>query len=425
MTGIGKLATSPLPVQVASRAKYLLLDSLAVYQKTRTNCPSAALLPQPDRSIGDAAFEFAYHLNRSDWDDTYYPGLLHASAVTLPAAFCLAVEYDVSGDRFLKAYCVGLEISCRIAMCIGPALLGRGLHASAVLSPLSAAITCGLLANLTESQLAQAIAIAASSAGGIFEFSRTGGTSKSFGLGMGQMAGLQAVKLVRQGYTGPARSLDGEFGFLNILAGIGSDRFLEVFSTALDRKFFCLFDIRPKRYDVNALAHAALEAVFSCIEAAGKRSWSEIVVEISPSAAMVLNIDSAFSPKTLEEARYHLPTMILAANDYGEVSSSVLVELLGKCGPISQRRISIRVSDNFTGEYAFAAAATIPEIETGRVLLNQSSWREQNAFPTQALNEKVDRCAGTKAEELKRMVHHLGGDQNIRIADLWQFIHGN
>ena len=50
-----------------------------------------------------------------DFDDTSYTGIMHGSAVIIPAIMAAASEAEVSNDRVLEAFIVGSEIAYTLA----------------------------------------------------------------------------------------------------------------------------------------------------------------------------------------------------------------------------------------------------------------------------------------------------------------------
>ena len=109
--------------------------------------PEAAILGSPVTvSAPAAALANGALVHAWDFDDTHADGLVHATAVVLPAVLAVGQQHDVSGADALAAAVAGDETVCRIAAASPHGFHARGLHATAVCGVFSAALVAAKLA---------------------------------------------------------------------------------------------------------------------------------------------------------------------------------------------------------------------------------------------------------------------------------------
>lgn len=193
-----------------------------------------------------------------DFDDTHAGGLIHATAVVLPAAFAVGQEYRSSGREVLEAVVVGLEVACRVAAAAPHRFHARGLHATMASGVFSSAAVAARLSGLSADQTTSALGIAGSQAGGLLAFLGTGASTKQLHPGMASHAGILAARLAAAGATGPETVFDGPHGVYDALVGGEAD------ATSIVRDLGRNWQaerIGIKPYPVCQLSHATLDAV--------------------------------------------------------------------------------------------------------------------------------------------------------------------
>jgi 2-methylcitrate dehydratase PrpD len=153
-----------------------------------------------------------------DYDDTHLPSVLHPSAPVIPAAFAAAEYSDADDDALLQAVAVGLEVTVRLGMAgydrtaNNSMFFEHGQHATSICGAIGGATAAALLLGLNATGIADTIGVAASTASGVIEANRTGGTVKRLHCGWAAHAAVSAAQLVRNGFTGPPTVLEGRFG---------------------------------------------------------------------------------------------------------------------------------------------------------------------------------------------------------------------
>lgn len=251
-----------------------------------------------------------------DFDDTHAVGLVHASAVVVPAVLAVGQQVGATGSDVLVALAVGYEVMCRLAAAAPHGFHARGLHATSVVGPVAAAAAAGRLLDLGETTLVDAMGIAGSAAGGLLEFLDTNATTKQLHPGWAAANGIIAARLAAAGATGPSSVLEGRYGLYaalsarpashrSVVAGLG-----ETWETAR-------MTIKP--YPACQLLHATLDAALST-GVAGK-DVVRVVAEVHPDAVGVVCEPRSrkLAPSTGYEAKFSLPWSTAAALIDGHV----------------------------------------------------------------------------------------------------------
>ncbi|MDZ5696611.1 MULTISPECIES: MmgE/PrpD family protein [Phyllobacteriaceae] len=161
-----------------------------------------------------AAFLNAMAANIHDYDDTHPRTVMHPSAPVVPALMAVAQEQRTSGRAFLTAFIAGAEAECRIGNAVSPAHYARGWHITSTCGVIGSALAASTLLRLDEGAAVSAIANAAVQACGMVQ--ALGTMSKSISVGNAARNGLISARLAREGFTGPADVLGGEFGFIGL-----------------------------------------------------------------------------------------------------------------------------------------------------------------------------------------------------------------
>lgn len=185
--------------------------------------PEATLIGLGERVPARSAAFFNGCLGHGlDFDDTHLDAVLHPTATLFPAMLALAEKYHRSGRDLLTAMALGIELTTRLGLASGPALLRRGVHPTSSCGTLGAALGAAWMMRLTEQQTVSAIGIAAAHASGLHESTIDGSSNKCIHSGIAAQAGLLAAELASRGFTAPATSIEGTRGFLRSLAGEGA-----------------------------------------------------------------------------------------------------------------------------------------------------------------------------------------------------------
>ncbi len=148
-----------------------------------------------------------------DIDDVHGDVRGHPGAVILSALLAAAAS-GASGNDFLAAYIVGVEVMARLGETVNPEHYLRGWHNTATLGSIAAAAALSRLFGINERQTAQALGIAATQAGGFR--AQFGTPVKALHAGFAARNAIEAVRLVQAGIYGETEFLYKKFGFFDV-----------------------------------------------------------------------------------------------------------------------------------------------------------------------------------------------------------------
>jgi len=238
------LRENPSPTAVKTKAVDHIIDGTAVMLAgSRTECvkklgtfihekgstPSSTLVGFDFKSCpSDAALVNGTSGHADDYDDTQlssYPdriyGLLtHPTVPVLSSALAIGETMDCPGSELLEAFIMGFEVECKLAEAIKPEHYTRGFHTTGTIGAFGAAAASSRLLGLNEEELRCALGMTASMSSGIRV--NFGTMTKPLHAGMAASNGVVACMLAKKGYTADRESLDGRWGFMNVL-GHGAD----------------------------------------------------------------------------------------------------------------------------------------------------------------------------------------------------------
>ena len=238
---------------------------------------------------------------------------IHPSGPTAPVCLALAELTPISGNDFLHAFILGVEIECRIANTIfGSA--NPGWHVTSVCGGFGAAAAAGRILGLDEQQLVWAFGIAANQAGGIRE--NYGTMVKSFAPGTAARNGLSAALMAQQGFVSDEHALEGSKGFA--VAMTGHDDL-----TALTENLGTEFEISYNTYKAFACGIVTHATVDGCIQLRNEHNLSqEQIVRVSLKVSHnTLLLTGKEKPSTGLEGKfsvYHTAAIALIDGTAGE-----------------------------------------------------------------------------------------------------------
>jgi len=154
-----------------------------------------------------------------EYDDTHMASIVHGSAVIVPAALAAGEAAGRSLDEIVALVAAGWEALVRIGAASQGGFQRRGFQVTSVGGVLIAALIAARARGLGQRAAVDAMGIAGSQAGGIFEFLSNGSTVKALHPGWAAHAGLWAAACAAAGMSGPATVLEGRFGLFNAYAG--------------------------------------------------------------------------------------------------------------------------------------------------------------------------------------------------------------
>ena len=170
------------------------------------------MLPAPQAALINGVAAHAL-----DYDDVALSA--HTSTVLVPAILAEGHRLDVSGVEALRAYVVAYEVWAELFSRESDQYHLKGWHPTGVFGPVAAAAAVAYLNRLTLDETRQALAIAASMAGGLVV--NFGTMTKPFHAGRAAAAGIEAVRLSKLGLTSSPDVFEHPAGYLNALSPAG------------------------------------------------------------------------------------------------------------------------------------------------------------------------------------------------------------
>jgi 2-methylcitrate dehydratase PrpD len=264
----------------------------------------------PAAALANGALAHSFEL-----DSLTRPGAgAHPGATVLPPALAVAQQIggegeNIGGKQLIAAFVAGNEVMIRIGRATGHTNEARGFHAPGTTGPFGAAVACGHLLDLDAAQMANAIGIAGSLAGGLLEFAKgDGGMVKRLHLGRASEAGVLAASLAHSRFTGPRTVLEGQFGFLRVFCTEFDEGEL---TKGLGRDFVTCSTVL-KRYPVHATAHAAVRAVRD-LQAEHRFSGSDVEAITVTGNRRMVERHAIAEPADLMLAQYSIPFCVALA----------------------------------------------------------------------------------------------------------------
>lgn len=235
-----------------------------------------------------------------DFDDTSYTGIMHASAVVLPAAMALAQELGSGADALRRAFVAGSEVAYTLADLCTHAHYFEGWWSTVTLGLTGATAAAGCLLELDEDAMTSAIGLAAKP------------------LLVGETA-RRAVTLARAagaGLSGPEAAFEDERGFLALLnRGVAAEAELETIGR---RRRLCEPGLLFKTSPVCSAALAAIEQMRELMAELGA-SVNDIAGIHAEVPRLVYESLVFPNPSTPQEMQFSLPYALACTAIHGRV----------------------------------------------------------------------------------------------------------
>lgn len=164
------------------------------------------------------AFVNGVRAHALDYDDGYTQGSCHPGAVIFSAVLAAAKKYGVDKQKIIQAVVVGYEVMLRISSAMHPTTAKFGFHNTSVAGVFGATAGASVMLNLNAAKSLNALGLSASYAGGILQFLENGSDAKRLHAGKAAHDGLLCAEMAAAGISGPAKALEGNFGFFRAYA---------------------------------------------------------------------------------------------------------------------------------------------------------------------------------------------------------------
>ena len=368
-----------------------------------------------DAAFANATFGHGFEMDDDESHTTSHPGV-----VIIPAALAMGEAQGISGKEFLVSVIAGYDAMLRVGMA-SRTMINRSFHTTAVLGPFgAAAATCKIL-GMNQDLILNALSIAASEAGGISEYTISGGSVKRLHAGFASQAGVKATILAKLGVTGPVAPLEGEKGVCRAFA---NEYYPEEITNELGKEYRILWT-GHKPYCCCQAQHSTIDTVSEIMaeHPLQPEDIEEIIVEQMPRD--VRAVGNIVQPVDITSAQFSgsfgiALSVIKGGNGFRDynmknIQDPVLLDFAKKVKYIS---------DIEMGKMPPGAAPTrlTMKLKNGEVCIKRIDYAKgmpQNPLTPQEIEDKFQDLATTvipakQAEEIIKAVKNLEDMVNIQ-----------
>lgn len=379
--------------------------------------PQASIIGHTHRTdIASAAFVNCIASSVLGYDDAHLATVAHPSSPVCSAVFAWSEKNAVTGEDFLAAIALGIEITCRLsnALVLPPSKFNLGFYVTGLTAPIGVALAIGNLLRLDTQKMGWAIAIAASQAGG---FRATQGSMTAhFRPGHAARSGIWAAILAAKGFSGNEVSLEAGKGFFDVYA-MDADLARAVDGLGEHHE---MLNNAYKPYPCGIVIHPTIDA---CLDVRGQFSGSGVpsraTLRVHP---LALSLCGIREPKSTLESLNSLHHWAAAALVHGRAG---IPEMLPDCiadPAVAQLRSRIEViADSSIGSDQAEVEATLADGRILRAQVQCARGSKMRPMSDGDLDAKFKSQAGlilpeASAEKLRGLcleaaaLHHVGHD---------------
>jgi 2-methylcitrate dehydratase PrpD len=153
-------------------------------------------------------------------DDSDLRNIIHPGTPLTAVSLAMAERNGSDGEAVLAAIVCGYEAAGRIGDAITPGFRERGFH-GCFGAVFAASVAAARLLRLDAARMAQAIALSATSIGGLAVAANTS-VAREYHAGLAAMLGVNAALAAQRGYTCEESVLEARRGFFEAFGGVDS-----------------------------------------------------------------------------------------------------------------------------------------------------------------------------------------------------------
>lgn len=239
-------------------------------------------------------------------DDSDLRSIAHIGTVISTAGIAVGEWAGAGGTDILAAMVLGYEVAGRIDEALTPGRMQRGFHGS-VSTVFGAAVTAGRLLGLGPEAMGQAIALAATSTGGMAIAADTS-CAREYHAGLSVSAGIQAALAAGEGFTTELGVLEKPRGFLAAMGGQAVEDITRDLGASWDIVTDMAIKLMPGAHPFHATAEAAADA--ARLGAVTPEKVEGILVS---AAVQWTKFRGEPHPRNLVDAAHSLPYFVAAA----------------------------------------------------------------------------------------------------------------
>jgi 2-methylcitrate dehydratase PrpD len=272
-------STADLPPQAIDYAAMLIASTIAsaacgtglqssriirTLARERGGRPDASLWfdAGPKLPVADAAQVNAVMSDSAASDDSDLRNITHAGTPLTATSLAIAERNGASGEAVLTSIVCGYEAAGRISEAITPGFRNRGFH-GCLGAIFAASVATGRLLQLDAPQMAQAIALSATSIGGLAAAANTS-VAREYHAGLATLLGVNAALAAQRGYRAEESILETHLGFFEAFGGIDGAAAGAVATDNLGKSWDIITDMAiklvPGGHPYHAFGEAAANA---------------------------------------------------------------------------------------------------------------------------------------------------------------------
>ncbi len=297
--------------------------------------------------VASAAFVNCISSSVLAYDDAHLATVAHPSGPAAAALFALAQSRRISGQEFVNALALGIEIQCRIAnaLVLPPWPINPSFYLNGFSGPVGVAAAAGRLIGLDEQKMIWAIGLAATQASG---FRATHGTMTAhFRPGLAARNGVASALLAEAGLDCTDDALEAAGGFFDVYAP-GSN--LDLVTDGLGQRHEMLAN-RYKPYPCGIVIHPVIDAcLYIRSRLSGGASIDRVRLLVNP---LVVKLTGKRRPRTPLESHvsvYHWSAVALSGGAPGVSATQPVVFADPAIVALSDRIETEAVADMGKGE---------------------------------------------------------------------------
>lgn len=191
-------------------------------------------------------------------DDSDMRSIAHIGTIISTTSIAMGEHIGASGNQVLEAMVIGYEVAGRIDESLTPGRMRNGFHGS-FSTVFGGAVAVGKLLQLDVEQMTHAIAIAATSIGGMAIAADTS-CAREYHAGMAASSGVQAALAAKRGFRSEVSVLEAPRGFLSALGGTAIEDITQDFGESWDICTDMAIKLMPGAHPFHAVAEAAATA---------------------------------------------------------------------------------------------------------------------------------------------------------------------
>ena len=264
--------------------------------------------------IVNAAFLNCLSSSALAYDDTHLATVTHPTGPVAATLLALAERGTVSGESFVNALALGIEIECRLSnmLLLPPAQANLGFYMTGLSGPVGTAAACGRVLGLDREKMGWALGLAAAQSSG---FRATHATmAAAFVPAQAARSGLSAAMLAAKGFTCSEHTLEAANGFAGVFA-TGAD-----LGRAVDGlgQHFELLANAYKPYPCGIVIHPAIDA---CLDIAARldagAALSAVELTVHPLALALTGLRTPTTSLQTQNSLYHWAAAALLQGSAG------------------------------------------------------------------------------------------------------------